>query len=30
MLGFRIEVHLKPPNSIPRFEGKSKRVFDER
>jgi phenylacetate-CoA ligase len=30
MLGFRIRVKLTAPNSIPRFEGKSTRVYDER
>ncbi|MBI5249163.1 MAG: phenylacetate--CoA ligase [Desulfomonile tiedjei] len=30
ILGFRIHVRLMSPNSIPRSEGKSKRVFDER
>ncbi len=30
ILGFRIRVRLMSPNSVPRSEGKSKRVFDER
>jgi phenylacetate-CoA ligase len=30
ILGFRIEIRLKPPTSIPRSEGKTKRVFDNR
>ena len=30
ILGFRIHVKLMAPNSVPRSEGKSKRVFDDR
>ncbi len=30
ILGFRIRIRLVSPNSVPRSEGKSKRVFDER
>ena len=30
ILGFRIEIRLQPPTTIPRSEGKSKRVFDNR
>jgi phenylacetate-CoA ligase len=30
LLGFRIKVRLVEPNSITRYEGKSKRVFDNR
>ncbi len=30
LLGFRIKVRLVAPNSIARYEGKSKRVFDNR
>jgi len=30
LLGFRIKVRLAEPNSIARYEGKSKRVFDNR
>jgi phenylacetate-CoA ligase len=30
LIGFRIHVNLKAPYSIPRFEGKSRRVFDNR
>ncbi len=30
LLGFRIEIELRAPYTLPRSEGKSKRVFDER
>lgn len=30
IMGFRIEIRLTPPNSVPRSEGKSQRVFDNR
>ncbi len=30
LLGFRVHVKLTAPHSVPRSEGKSKRVFDER
>jgi phenylacetate-CoA ligase len=30
LIGFKIRVNLKAPYSIPRYEGKSKRVFDNR
>ena len=30
ILGFKIKIALKTPNTIPRSEGKTKRVFDER
>ncbi|MEJ2718810.1 MAG: phenylacetate--CoA ligase [Deltaproteobacteria bacterium] len=30
ILGFRIEIRVRPPNTVPRSEGKSQRVFDNR
>jgi phenylacetate-CoA ligase len=30
IMGFRIEIRLRSPNSVPRSEGKSQRVFDNR
>jgi len=30
LLGFRMDVHIVEPQSIPRSEGKAKRVIDDR